>query len=166
MRLSESTLLIVAAAITSIAGLFDLIGLTTPKWLRSGVGLWNCDRVCSNGAAALVILALILMIIALIFLVLHLVRQLPRLMHAVPFVALLVANFFLIVAKATYLRDLRIVGYSYELIVTSHVFVLVATVITAFWFGRTMADKPTISISRTTVASHHPGVMLPSGRPM
>lgn len=162
MKLSESILLTVTAAITGIAALFTLIGLTTPKWLRHGVGLWNCNNVCSTSAATLTILALLLLVASVISLILILIRLFPRVLRAVPFGLLVIATLFLLISTASYLRQLRVVGYSFELVVTAHALAFLASIVLAFWYGTTWNEKAPINTTRASAPNTT--IVLPSAR--
>lgn len=147
MKLRESHLLLIATIIGGLAAIFTLIGLTTPKWLSDGFGLWNCKHVCSPAAATLSILALFMLVASVIFLILILNRLFPRSLRFLPFSLAAIATLFLLAATASYLRHLHRVGYSFELMVTAHTFALITTVLLAFWYGRTLEDKPaTLSV--------------------
>ena len=162
MKLSESAILTVAAAIAGIAALFTLIGLTTPKWLRHGVGLWNCNQVCSTSAATLTILALLLLVISVVTLILIVIQLFPRILRALPFALLVIATLFLLAATASYLRQLRVVGYSFELMVTAHALAFLGSILLAFWFGTTWEDKPRVNTTRAPAPN--PTIAFPSAR--
>ena len=151
IKLSESTILIGTTIITSVAALFTLIGLATPKWLKSeGLGLWNCHRVCSTSTATLTILALLFLVAAVIFLVILILRSLPRSFRILPVILLFMATLFLLISPAIYLRRFHKVGYSYELIVTAHAFAFIGSVVLAFWLGTTVDEGgPSITTSPT-----------------
>ncbi|CAF1303099.1 unnamed protein product [Adineta steineri] len=157
MKLSDSTILTVTTIGAALAALFALIGLTTPKWLRTGYGLWNCNNVCSTPTAVLTVLALIFLVISSILLIILLMRLFPRKLRFIPLGFLIIATLFLLISTATYLRQFRVVGYSFELIVTAHAFAFLASVLLAFWYGTTVSDKPAI---RSTVLT--PTIVLPS----
>jgi hypothetical protein len=160
MKLSESTILATTTTITGVAALFALIGLTTPKWLRTGYGLWNCNNVCSPSTAVLTILALLFLVAAFVLLVAHLVRLFPRKFRIIPLGLLIIATLFLLIATASYLRRFRVTGYSFELTVTAHAFAFFASVLLAFWFGTTMNGKAVTSTPRSIIQS--PTIVLPS----
>ena len=162
MKLSESTTLIITTIITSVAALFALIGLTTPKWIRSGYGLWNCDNVCSPATAALTIIALLSLVVSVVLLVMFLINLFPRNLRFIPLGLLIIATLFLLIATATYLRHFQLIGYSLELIITAHAFAFLATVLLAFWFGTTISQKPVTNIPRTTIPAQTIG--LPPSR--
>ena len=162
MQLSESTILATTTVITGVAALFALIGLTTPKWLKTGHGLWNCNNVCSPTTAVLTILALLFLVIGFVLLVMHLIRLFPRKLRMIPLVLLVIATLFLLIATANYLRRFGVIGYSFELIVTAHAFAFLASVLLAFWFGTTMNGKTVTSTIRSAVQS--PTIALPSSR--
>ncbi|CAF1148183.1 unnamed protein product [Adineta ricciae] len=143
MKLSESTILAITAAIAGVATLFTLIGLTTPKWLRNGYGLWNCNNVCSPSTATLTILSLFCLVASFVLLIILLIRAFPRKFRCIPLCLLIIGTLFLLISTASYLRHARIIGYSYELVVTGHAFAYFASIILAFWFGTTMNEKST-----------------------
>jgi hypothetical protein len=162
MKLSESTILATTTIITGVAALCALIGLTTPKWLKTGYGLWNCNDVCSPSTAALVIVALLLLVASVVFLLILLIRLFPRNLRIIPLGLIIIATIFLLSATASYLHHFGIVGYSFELIVTAHAFAFFASVLLAFWFGTTISEKPVTTITRSTMSP--PTIMLPSSR--
>jgi hypothetical protein len=160
MKLTGSTILATSAVITGIAVIFAIIGLATPKWLTTGHGLWNCPRVCSLSAAALAIIGLLLLIASIILIIVHFIRSLPQKFRVLPLVLLIVATLFLLATTASYLRQMGITDYSFELMVTAHVFAFLASVLLAFWFGTTMHGnavtgtmKPVATVSSGTVPS-------------
>lgn len=159
MKLSESTILAITAAIAGVAALFTLIGLTTPKWLRNGYGLWNCNNVCSPSTATLTILSLLCLVTAFVLLIILLIRAFPRKFRCIPLCLLIIGTLFLLISTASYLRHAGITGYSYELVVTGHAFAYFASIILAFWFGTTMNEK---SATRSTAQS--PTIVLPTSR--
>lgn len=161
MKLSESTIVAITAAITGIAALFALIGLTTPKWiLRPGHGLWNCNNVCAPTTAALTILALLFLVIGFVLLIMHLIRLFPQKLRMIPLGLLVIATLFL-AATASYLRHFRITGYSFELIVTAHAFAFLASILLAFWYGTTMNGH---AVTTTTRSIQSPTIVLPTSR--
>ncbi|UJR23148.1 hypothetical protein I4U23_026167 [Adineta vaga] len=163
MKISESTILTLTTVIAGIAALFTLIGLTTPKWLRNGFGLWNCNNVCSPSTAALTILSLLCLVIGFVLLVLLLIRVLPRKFRFLPLCLLVISTLFLLISTASYLRHVGIIGYSYELVVTAHAFAFFASVLFAFWFGITTNGKTgTTTTTRSTIQS--PTIVLPTSR--
>ncbi len=162
MKLSESTILATTTVLTSFAALFALIGLTTPKWLRDGYGLWNCNDVCSPSAATLTILALLLLVTSVVLLIILLIRLFPRNLRIIPLGLVIIATLFLLIAKASYLRRFEVVGYSYELVVTAHAFAFFASVLLAFWFGTTINGKVVVDPTRVAVST--PTIVLPSSR--
>ena len=143
MRIGESTILVLTAVITGVAALLALVGLTTPKWLKSGQGLWNCSSVCSTLSATLTILALLFLVISVVLLIILFIRLLPRTFRFIPFGLVVIATLLLLIATANYLRKFQVVGYSYELIVTAHAFAFIASVLLAFWFGTTVNEAST-----------------------
>ena len=153
MKLSDSTILVTIAVITGIGALLTLIGLATPKWSKGGYGLWNCNDVCSSSAAALTILALLFLVISVVLLVTLVIHLFPRKLRIIPLGLLVIATLSLLAAKASYLHHFRLIGYSFKLIVAAHTFTFVASVLLAFWLGRTMNDKAATNITRITVPS-------------
>lgn len=151
MRISESTILVLTSVITGVAALFNLIGLTTPKWLKNGYGLWNCKDVCSTSTAILTIVALFFLVTSVVLLIILFLRLFPRNFRFLPFGLVTTATLFLLIATANYLRHFQVVGYSYELIVTAHAFAFVASVLLAFWFGTTMNGMTTTIQTPTIV---------------
>jgi hypothetical protein len=141
IKLSESTILLVVVIIAAIAGLFTLIGLTTPRWLKVGVGLWNCNRVCSSSAAVLSILALCLVVISTILFILMLIGLFSRRFRLLPFSLLIIATFCLLITTTSYLRHTQIIGFSFELMVTAHGLTLLASLILAVWYGTTLDES-------------------------
>jgi hypothetical protein len=162
MKLSDSTILTTATVISGFAGLFALIGLTTPKWLRRGYGLWNCNNVCSSSAAALAILGLLFLTISVVLLIILLMRLLPRKLRSLPLGLLVVGTLFLLAATASYLRHFNVTDYSFELMVTAHAFSFLASVLLAFWLGTTTDGKAVMGITRPVVPTTT--IVLPSSR--
>ncbi|CAF1603191.1 unnamed protein product [Rotaria magnacalcarata] len=153
MKLSDATILTTATFITSIGALLTLIGLTTPRWLKNGYGLWNCRNVCSPSAATLTVLALIFLVISIVLLIVILVRLLPDKLRLIPLGLLVTATLFLIIATARYLRRFGIIDYSFELITTAHAFAFVASVLLAFWLGTKMNENSIRNTTRSTIPS-------------
>jgi hypothetical protein len=163
MILSESAILGITAIITGVAALSALIGLTTPKWLKVGYGLWNCNDVCSPATATLTIVALFLLVIGLIVLVILLVRLFPRKLRFIPLALLIIATLFLLIATASYLRKFQVIGYSFELVVTAHAFAFFASILLAYWFGTTIHEK--IEVTHTTRPTGlSPTIVMPPSR--
>jgi len=162
MKISQSTTLVITTIITSVAALFALIGLTTPKWIKPGYGLWNCENVCSPSTAILTIVALLSLVASVILLVMFLIHLFPRNLRFIPLGLLIIATLFLIIATATYLRHFQIIGYSFELIITAHAFAFFASVLFAFWFGTTINQKPVTNTPRTTIPV--PTIVAPPSR--
>lgn len=160
MKLRESTLLLIATIIAGLASLFTLIGLTTPKWTRDGYGLWNCRNVCSPAAATLTILALFLLVTSVILLILLLNHLLPRFLRFLPCSLVAIAALFLLAAMTSYLRQLRRIGYSFELMTTAHAFALLTSMVLAFWYGRTLEDKPAKTTTVPTINAATPSTRL------
>ena len=151
IKLSQTKVLILAAIISGLAALFTLIGLTTPKWLSRGVGLWNCNEVCSVPAATLTILALLLIVISCILLILILAQLFSRALRFLPLLLMTVATVLLLAAMASYLRYLGVSGYSFELMITAHTFSFLVAILLAFWFGRDLEDKPMAMPKKTPI---------------
>lgn len=167
MKLSETTILTISSIITGVAALFALIGLTTPKWLRTGYGLWNCNDACSPASAALSIIALLLLVTSLVLLVILVIHLFPRKFRVIPVGLMFIATLFLLIATATYLRRFAIIGYSFELIVTAHAFAYIASVLLAFWFGTTINEKSITNTTTTTTMRSNiavPTVVMPPSR--
>ena len=162
MKLIESVILITATVLATLAALFTLIGLTTPRWLRYGIGLWNCNNICSSWAATLTILAFICLIVGVASLILFVIRLLPNVLRSLPVILLVVATLFLLTAKASYLRKLRVVGYSYDLMVAAHGFAFIASTLLAFWLGQTLNEKPSVTTPRA--GPHTTTIVLPPPR--
>lgn len=142
VKMSQSKILLVSAFVCGFAALFTLIGLTTPKWVTRGFGLWNCNSVCSTSAAALTIIALFFAVISSISVILILAQMFPRFLRFLPVVLMSITTIFLIAAIATYLRSFASTGYSFELIIVALCFSFLASTLLAFWFGRVLEDKP------------------------
>jgi membrane associated rhomboid family serine protease len=164
MKLSESTILATTTFFTSVAALFTLIGLTTPKWLTRGYGLWNCNEVCSPSAAVLSILALLLLATSVILLVILLLRLFPQNLRIIPLCLIFTATLFLLIATASYLRHFNLVGYSFQLMVTAHAFGFIGSVLLAFWFGTTMNGKAATTTTTTRTVASSPTIVVPSAR--
>jgi hypothetical protein len=162
MKLSESTTLVITTILTSVAALFALIGLTTPKWITLGYGLWNCHDVCSLPTAALTIIALLSLVVSIILLVMFLINLFPRNLRFIPLGLLIIATLFLLIATTTYLRHFQRIGYSFELIITANAFAFFASVLLAFWFGTTINEKRVTNMPRTTIPA--PTMVLPQSR--
>jgi hypothetical protein len=162
MRISESTILVLTTIFTGVAALFALIGLTTPKWLKIGYGLWNCNNVCSTSTATLTILALFLLVTSVVLLIILVMRLFPRSFRSLPFGLVVIATLFLLIAPASYLRKFQVIGYSYELAVTAHALAFIASVLLAFWFGTTMNETTTMHTTRTTIPTTN--IVLPPTR--
>jgi len=153
MKLNESTILTTTVIIVTIAVIFTLIGIATPKWLKTGHGLWNCNHVCSSSAAALAIIGLLLLIASIIFMIILLIHLLPRNFRSLPLGLLILATLFLLAATASYLRQLNYTAYSYELMITAHVLAFLASVLLAFWFGTTMHASATTDTTKSVTSS-------------
>jgi hypothetical protein len=153
MKLTESTVLTTIAVIASVAVIFAFIGIATPKWLNSGRGLWNCNRVCSSSAAALAIIGLLLLITSIIFMIILIIHLLPRKFRSLPLGLLILATLFLMATTTSYLRQLNYIAYSYELMVTAHAFAFLASVLLAFWFGTTLYGSPVTGTTRPVIPS-------------
>lgn len=151
MKLSALTIA-TATALTSVGALFTLIGLTTPRWLRSGFGIWNCTSVCSTSAAFLTILALILLVISIILLIFILLDSLPDKLRIIPLILLIISTICLLSSNAIYLRRFRITGFSFDLIVTAHTFAFFSSILLAFWYGTQHSGN----VIRTTIRSAAP----------
>jgi hypothetical protein len=162
MKLSESTILATTAVLTGIAAIFALIGLTTPKWLTDGHGLWNCNEVCSVASAALSILALLLLGTSAILLVILLLRLFPRNLRVVPLCLVIISALFLLIATTNYLRQFGFIDYSFQLMMTAHALAFIVSVLLAFWFGTTMNGKVATTTTRVTLSP--PTIVLPSSR--
>lgn len=167
MKLRETILLIISTILTSVAALFALIGLTTPKWSRTGYGLWNCNDNCPTSSATFSIIALFLLVASVILLIILILRLLPQKFRLLPIGLIFIATLFLLISTATYLRYYSLVGYSFELMITAHAFAFITSILLAFWFGTTIHDKPiTNPIPPTTMRSSVtiPTVIIPPSR--
>ena len=162
MKLIESVILITATVFAALAALFTLISLTTPRWLRYGTGLWNCNNICSSSAAVLTILAFICLIVAVASLILVVIRLLPNSLRSLPPVLLVAATLLLLTAKASYLRKLHVTGYSYDLMVAAHGFTFIAAILLAFRLGQTLNDRPNVPTPRA--GPHTTTIVLPPPR--
>src|SRR5690348_6486916 len=98
IKLGESTILLGTTIAAGIAALFTLIGLATPKWLKTGFGLWNCRHVCSISTATLTILALFFLVAAAVSLVILFLRLFPRSLRILPVILLTIATLFLLIS--------------------------------------------------------------------
>ena len=162
MRLSESVVLVVTSILTGVAALLTLIGLTTPKWLKIGYGLWNCNSVCAPPSATLTILALLLLVTSVVLLIILFIRLFPRTLRFLPLASIAIATLFLLAATASYLRKFQVVGYSYELIITAHALGFITSVILAFWYGTTMDESTSAHPPRANIPA--PTIVLPPAR--
>ncbi|CAF0771927.1 unnamed protein product [Adineta ricciae] len=138
MQITEKILLLITAAITTIAALFCVISLSTSGWPAIGsIGLF-C-RGCPSTPAGLSIIAFILLIIAIVVLILFVLNVLPKLLRSVAFGVLFLATIFTLSAYTSFVDPA--VGYSFKLMVTAHFFTYVASFFTAFWLGGSYATR-------------------------
>lgn len=134
MQITERLLLIVTAAITTLATLFCLISLATPRW-SAGFGLY-CSG-CPAAPAGLAIIAFLILIAAMIVLILFIIEILPKSLRALTYFILLLATIFTLATHASYFDATT--GYSYKLMVFTNFLCYMASCCAAFWLGGTYA---------------------------
>lgn len=131
MQISESLLLIITAVITTVSALFCVISLATSSWTIAGTGLF-CTG-CPSSSAGLAVVAFIIIIAVTAMLILYVVKILPSSLRIVTLFLLFVASIFTMSSYAAYFHSGT--GYSYRLMVVTHFFCYVASLLVTFWLG-------------------------------